>query len=1562
MADKIDSFSDQLYSTPTHFLFELVQNADDLDFEDDVTPRLALVHRRDGFLWVGCNEIGFTKDNVHSICRLKSSTKGVRNGQKDHIGEKGIGFKSVFKVADRVWISSHPYHFRFDRDARLGIGTPIWDNNFPSISELCEQTMFCLRIPKSDDRSAVQTHLLNLQAELPLFLRNVHEIQVVFLDTANAITSKFIVKREPSRIPSANAIVVKKDFGDNTESVKLRLIIEEYTQMRMPREERRMNVSQSKLQMGFPIHANSLPDLRDRDLYNFLPVRSYGLPFLLNGDFLLSANREDVEQRKPWNEALVGAAVDLFVQSAHRFNREVGLKYTWPRFAKSQGSLRGTFDTLLPSIVARLRSERVLESYAGTFELPPSLCHVPMQFTDGKPRPTPLMVIGDRPSKFLNSEYSYQDVSHLGVKKVDMDGFLWSLWHIVRDYPDSVHTQPQEWHSRVAQAITNGASRNDVTSIAIIPLRDGTWTSAWAGDLYFPELDQGLEIPDGINVHVIDENAAQDPHRRRLYQWLGAKKLTIAEVCELVLYGHEEHESQNWNRSQIISHAWYLFRASKTYRLEDPRRLRLAEQGADSVHHADKMYISLQQEYNITEFFPDGLPSIHILDRAYVEKAPDNLRDEWIKWLQGLGMWCIPRLAYSTHVSLAPEFRRLLDGIPSQRFLQLLRANWDIYYPYLNDEVLEELEEALVECLDGSRRPLKEVFLPIPALLNEPLALNTLKFVDVEPADESWQNLSILGIGTRANLRFYASILKNIKYKEYLKPSKEQIVGLYSHVQRLVETMSSIPFDLGLEDSIFIPEGQPMWASAKDCVWSAPSSFRYIPVLSRHYPEFAPLFSTHLRVRDARVLDVVTELLNRKGQVSLAKDMKDLLKSLNSFLRSGKDHQRIDRLSGEPVFPIRIANGSASLGSLNSSSVTWFIADRERLRACFANKLNLLDFSPHDIERLAPLVRRFGLQDRFLSEKVIEETLTLGELRLAPSTQYTLRSKADFMSRLVTRNKRESMKAQLSRVVVFSTPDLILRRTIKVSDGQEVHDDDVGRVRLRADSDRITIYLNADDTVPGSFSWYHISEELCKFFEIPKGKSNLAISILATDNEDAIEDMLERNDILPDPEPAARTDQDDFNYNADSQSLPPVRHTVTPATPTASQGLFGTSRPATPSLMSSLFGSATPVTSMSSVLGQSRPTASTSSSSDLITSATPTPPQGVFGSARPVSDLEALSPSPVSRGRRSPSRGAPASPGVGTSSPSPIPAHASSRSSLGPSSASINYVIDPSRIAAAAQTFRSERIVGVTVAEVEASPHASSSLLAFSASQAISPDARETRRSQILSDQSFPVHTEDSARAFNFDDLQDALPSAGPATPPTQRSSRPFARHATPSPRSSYGGGYEQEIGYGGELFVFMFLQRFNVSSDCWTSNNRSRYGLPAFSGLERDHSDFTVGASNVTQAIIDWLEPSGFEEARTWNERNMTYHFEVKTTTGECGEAFMMSNNQLDLSTRMLTWIVMGKARQWHQSPDDVYIILRVYNITSEPRFIVYIDPFAQMVTGKLRFDAREGYAVRPS
>ncbi|THG99605.1 hypothetical protein EW026_g2765 [Hermanssonia centrifuga] len=115
LKNALHNLSESLYSKSTHFLFELIQNADDNLYPEGAIPALHITLSGKSMI-VECNEDGFNQKNVRAICSVGNSTK---KGQSGYIGEKGIGFKSVFTVSEVVEVLSKEYAFKFDKSAQL---------------------------------------------------------------------------------------------------------------------------------------------------------------------------------------------------------------------------------------------------------------------------------------------------------------------------------------------------------------------------------------------------------------------------------------------------------------------------------------------------------------------------------------------------------------------------------------------------------------------------------------------------------------------------------------------------------------------------------------------------------------------------------------------------------------------------------------------------------------------------------------------------------------------------------------------------------------------------------------------------------------------------------------------------------------------------------------------------------------------------------------------------------------------------------------------------------------------------------------------------------------------------------------------------------------------------------------------------------------------------------------------------------------------------------------------------------------------------------------------------
>lgn len=269
------SLSQQLYTQPSHFLLEFIQNADDNHYAEAL-PTLTFVSRP-GTLNINCNESGFRPKNVEALCDIGNSTKTDRS--KGFIGEKGIGFKSVFKIAKSIHISSNAYSFRFDRDGPLGMIAPIWCDYPGALQGGFTQFFLTLSREKTDQSEYdLRGQLRQLDSTLLLFLRNLREISVDIdngTETKQGKFTKHICRQDYEQYGGE----MIKIHGDRQWLRKLpedaEYLIVRHTATDMPDDPKRRGMSSSEVVLAFPFK-DGKPTFAKQQAYAFLPIRESG--------------------------------------------------------------------------------------------------------------------------------------------------------------------------------------------------------------------------------------------------------------------------------------------------------------------------------------------------------------------------------------------------------------------------------------------------------------------------------------------------------------------------------------------------------------------------------------------------------------------------------------------------------------------------------------------------------------------------------------------------------------------------------------------------------------------------------------------------------------------------------------------------------------------------------------------------------------------------------------------------------------------------------------------------------------------------------------------------------------------------------------------------------------------------------------------------------------------------------------------------------------------------------------------------------------------------------------
>lgn len=159
----------RLYSDKPHFVYELVQNAD-----DNKSRHLELqLGKNELLVWNdGCQ---FTKRDVRSICSI-----GLSNKDLTQIGTFGIGFKAVYNYTDLPEIYSGDEHFRI-RDLTKPEGIGI-DGMASSVVELVDQGKTVFRLPfkkelRQEDIEYLKKRLCHLEKRALLFLSHLETVQ-----------------------------------------------------------------------------------------------------------------------------------------------------------------------------------------------------------------------------------------------------------------------------------------------------------------------------------------------------------------------------------------------------------------------------------------------------------------------------------------------------------------------------------------------------------------------------------------------------------------------------------------------------------------------------------------------------------------------------------------------------------------------------------------------------------------------------------------------------------------------------------------------------------------------------------------------------------------------------------------------------------------------------------------------------------------------------------------------------------------------------------------------------------------------------------------------------------------------------------------------------------------------------------------------------------------------------------------------------------------------------------------------------------------------------------------
>lgn len=264
----LSSLSEQLNSKDTHFIYELIQNAEDNKYADGIHPCLNFT-LRNGCLIVDSNETGFTPKNITAISQVGQSTKIRKTG---FIGEKGIGFKSVFRVSRKVHIQSEPYSFAFtydDGDNGLGMVTPLNEDYLEVPAGI--QTRMILYLRDDEVADSVEKELRDLPNTLLLFLKKLKQLSVkIERDSSDKWHVIYAIKQTEGLNSEERVTITRLEDGVislHNFWVKKRMV------HNMPDHSARKEINHAEVAVAFPLDRDDEPIIENQWISAYLPMR-----------------------------------------------------------------------------------------------------------------------------------------------------------------------------------------------------------------------------------------------------------------------------------------------------------------------------------------------------------------------------------------------------------------------------------------------------------------------------------------------------------------------------------------------------------------------------------------------------------------------------------------------------------------------------------------------------------------------------------------------------------------------------------------------------------------------------------------------------------------------------------------------------------------------------------------------------------------------------------------------------------------------------------------------------------------------------------------------------------------------------------------------------------------------------------------------------------------------------------------------------------------------------------------------------------------------------------------
>ncbi|SCV38421.1 uncharacterized protein FFB14_06917 [Fusarium fujikuroi] len=837
------------------------------------------------------NDDGLTSRDLQQIC-LPSSTEDESPGED--------GLSSVLRSTAKIYLQSGNFSFDLRLSSSQGKIKPIWVSPPAPIPDSLTRMVVYFHDYGTEDhlerlKSVILAQFESLTAESLLFLRALRRITVEFYRKGGELRQS---KRFCKHSMKDNRELLKTTIGNHDEE-------EGEGQVFCVTE--RGAWGRRNVKLAFPLTESGKPliDTKEKGIFNILPISKSKYNFLIDADLEFD-NHQKLKPNSKKNQEIRIWIAAAFLQAITMFLTRASLRYEWPLFLphithKTPLSLEIRF-MAQKNLLVQVYNQSALRCMDEITILPDHL-----KDENGQPLLEPFAK-----DMLLSTDYPPRVVEIFkehGAKTMQDEIFWGHLEYNMRLKSPKMHRKytTEEWHARMARFLlqfseTSTLNASRVKSLAIVPLRDGTWTSMLSGAVYFPRAGDN-SIPDTKYLRMVAPPATQHPDRYALFKYLGvaepsldiaresvresliaSETLPLKLVNDYLQYLYLTHEASDWTRYDYEEVK--VLTTDSTFERPQYNVKTIYLPGKDHPFNAESLLGPVNSSSPCLFLHPDTLSN--------VPTQGNSSRISWKRWLcDYVGLREDICLESEETGKLSSDFLHIISQSPN-KLLDLLEYLLSKSEVELSSEstIMSEIRQLSASnlCVVEFTIKLQDTWLPLKALtdivesyMEQPEQFPFLRYIqdDTGGIGTRWNSLSEnLLIGKEDNLDFRLEILRSIRRSDPPKdPSRQlqKVLDLYASIYTKFTASGLRTADREKLRNFFNESGvaylngeELEWTSSSSCIWDAPPDMVTMRCLKSCYnlqgsnievkSALQNLFFETLGIQNAQLEHLVAEL------------------------------------------------------------------------------------------------------------------------------------------------------------------------------------------------------------------------------------------------------------------------------------------------------------------------------------------------------------------------------------------------------------------------------------------------------------------------------------------------------------------------------------------------------------------------------------------------------------------------------------------------------------------------------------------------------------------------------